>query len=65
VDDAARVAQTVTAWADTSITFTAVRGALQPGTTLYLFVVPTANDPNATGYQVAVEFLPIVLTWTM
>jgi hypothetical protein len=65
VADAAKVTQTVTAWADTSITFTAVRSTLATGSTLYLFVVPDTNDPNADGYSVAFEYVPITLTWAM
>jgi hypothetical protein len=65
VEDAAKVTQTVTAWADTSITFTAVRSTLATGSTLYLFVVPDTNDPNADGYSVAFEYVPITLTWAM
>jgi hypothetical protein len=65
IADAAKVTQMVTSWGDTSITFTAVRGALTPGATLYLFVVPDTNDPNADGYSVAFEYVPITLTWAM
>jgi hypothetical protein len=65
VADAAKVTQTVTAWADTSITFTAVRSTLATGSTLYLFVVPDTNDENADGYSVAFEYVPITLTWAM
>jgi hypothetical protein len=65
VTNAAKVAQTVTSWADTSITFTAVRSTLATGSTLYLFVVPDTNDENADGYSVAFEYVPITLTWAM
>jgi hypothetical protein len=63
--DAAAVSQTVTAWADTSITITAVRGSLAVDTNLYLFVIPDTNDPNASGHVVQFEYVPIVMTWAM
>jgi hypothetical protein len=63
--DGAAVSQTVTAWADTSITITAVRGSLPVGTNLYLFVIPDTNDPNASGHVVQFEYVPIVMTWAM
>lgn len=42
VNDALRVQQTVTAWADTSITITTAQGNCRYGATLYLFVVDNA-----------------------
>jgi adhesin HecA-like repeat protein len=65
VTNASKVAQAVTVWADTSITFDAVRSTLATGSTLYLFVVPDTNDENADGYSVAFEYVPITLTWAM
>ncbi len=41
-----KVAQTVTSWADTSIDFTAVLGALAPGT-LWIWVTNNTGDRNA------------------
>jgi hypothetical protein len=52
VNDAGAVTQTVTAWADTSITFTAVKGSLPQGT-LYLFVTNNSSLSNATGFPVS------------
>lgn len=50
VDDAAAETQTVTAWTSaTSITFTAVRGALNHSTNLYLFVIDNDGNSNAAG----------------
>jgi hypothetical protein len=63
VSDGSRVEQTVTAWADTSITITSVRGALSMATQLYLFVVENGGTSNATGYPV--EFITSAsLAWT-
>ena len=62
VADAGAVTQTVTAWADTSITITAVRGSLGTGT-LYLFVTNNTGDSNASGYPV--KFVTSAkLAWT-
>jgi hypothetical protein len=48
--DANAVEQTVTAWtSSTSITFTAVKGALNVNTDLYLFVVDNSGNANASG----------------
>jgi hypothetical protein len=44
--------QTVTAWSDTSITFTAVQGGLSLDTTVYLFVVNDDMASNADGFEV-------------
>jgi hypothetical protein len=52
VNDAGAVTQTVTSWADTSITFTAVRSSLAMGTNLYLFVRENGGSSNASGYIV-------------
>jgi len=58
------VTQTVTAWSDTSITFTAVRGALNYATNVYLYVVTNASLTNATGYTE--QFYPsAVITQTL
>lgn len=54
VDDADAVAQTVTAWSDTSITFTMVMQAIQPGTR-YVFVITDDDDSNAAGEPVTVQ----------
>lgn len=45
------VQQTVTAWSDTSITITIVKGALSPGG-LYLWVTNNAGQHNGTGFSV-------------
>lgn len=64
IDDARAVTQTVTAWGDTSITMTAVRGALPVYTNLYLFVENDSAASNASGYVVQLETTPIGLTVT-
>lgn len=51
VADGGAITQTVTAWADTSITITAVRSSLGHGT-LYLFVKDNSGASNASGSQV-------------
>lgn len=62
VADAGAVTQTVTAWADTSISFTAVRGSLGTGT-LYLFATDGSGNSNASGYPV--QFVGSArLAWT-
>lgn len=45
-------AQTVTAWADDEITFTAVIGANMEDVTSYLFVTNDTGDSNADGFEV-------------
>jgi hypothetical protein len=52
VAGAGRVQQTVTAWGDTSVTITVVRGALAFLTNLYLFVETNAATSNAAGHVV-------------
>lgn len=47
--------QTDTAWSDTSITFTAVKGALSFLTPGYLFVVTDSLESNSSGYPVEIE----------
>ncbi len=53
-EDPAAVTQTVTAWSNTSITITVVKGALSFDTGLFLFVVNNLEQPNATGYAVQI-----------
>jgi hypothetical protein len=53
VTDVDAEAQTVTAWGDTSITFTAVRGSLAYNTTMYLFVKEDGGTSNAAGEPVS------------
>ena len=53
VTDASAEEQTVTAWSDTSITFTAVRGSLAYNTTMYLFVEENGGESNASGEAVS------------
>lgn len=55
IADAGRVEQTVTAWADTSITITVARGGLSFLTNHYLFVKNNALESNAGGYSVQIE----------
>ncbi len=52
INNAGAVAQTVTSWGDTSITFTAVKGSLSLNTNLYLFVENDDDVVNSTGYTV-------------
>jgi hypothetical protein len=52
VADGAAVTQDATSWSATSITFTAVRGALDWFTPMYLFVKDSGGTSNATGYPV-------------
>jgi hypothetical protein len=54
VDDVNAVAQTVTAWGDTSVTFTCVKGSLAFNTNLYLFVTNDDGLANAAGYPVQI-----------
>lgn len=54
VDDANAVAQTVTAWGDTSVTFTCVKGSLAFNTNLYLFVTKDGGYSNASGHVVQI-----------
>lgn len=62
VNDAQRVEQTVTAWGDTSITFTAVRGILGRGT-YYLFVVNNGGSSNASGRAVTFSARQLQYNW--
>jgi len=55
IADSNKVEQTVTAWTDNQITFTAVKGTLSFLTTAYLFVVAHSGADNDTGYAVAIE----------
>lgn len=55
VADAGAVAQNVTAWSDTSITFTVVKGSLNFLVGLNLFVTKNGGTSNATGYPVQIE----------
>lgn len=48
------VAQTVTAWSDTSITITVVKGALAFDTPVYLYVTNNGGQSNAAGYSVTI-----------
>jgi len=64
IDDASKVTQTVTAWGDTSITFTAVRGSLATSTTYYLFVKNNTGNSNTAGHAVQFSLAPIQLKWT-
>lgn len=50
--DADCEAQTVTAWADDEITFTAVQGANASDMTAFLFVTNDTGDSNADGFEV-------------
>lgn len=54
VADSNAVTQTVTAWSDTSITFTCVRGSLALNTNLYLFVTSDGAYSNASGHVVQI-----------
>jgi hypothetical protein len=47
------VAQAVTAWSDTSITITAVQGALPSGSTVFLYVTENGGTSNSTGFPVS------------
>lgn len=53
VADGAAVTQTITAWSDTSITITSVKGLLSGGAPMYLFVTNNGAASNATGFSVA------------
>jgi hypothetical protein len=53
--DSGAVTQTVTSWSDTSITITAVKGALAASTTAYLFVMEDTGFANADGWPVQFE----------
>lgn len=55
VNDGSRVEQTVTAWSDTSITITTVKGGLSYLTNAYLFVVNNLSQTNSTGHVVQLE----------
>lgn len=64
VDDAGRIEQTVTSWADTSIEFTAVKGTLSFDTNAYLFVVTDGGQSNASGSVVqisAIRYLKVLV----
>ena len=52
VADGSAVTQTVTSWADTSITITVAQGALAEQTNMYLFVTNDTGDSNVAGYVV-------------
>jgi hypothetical protein len=52
----------VTAWADSSITFTA---AGLPAGGAYLFVTNNSDASNASGYAVTLEQSRVVATWIM
>ena len=43
--------QIPTSWSATEITFTANQGSFANGSTVYLFVVDSDGNPNATGYE--------------
>lgn len=58
INDAGAVVQTVTAWANTTVNITAVRGALAFATNLFLFVEEDSGSSNASGY--VVQFEPLV-----
>jgi hypothetical protein len=51
-NDGDAVTQVVTAWSDTSITFTAARDDLLVGVPLYLFVQNNIGGRNAAGFPV-------------
>jgi hypothetical protein len=53
------VAQTVTSWADTSITITIAQGGLSNGTN-YLFVTNDSSSFNTTGYTVTLDTRPTI-----
>lgn len=55
IADAAAVTQTVTAWADTSITITAVLSAFSYFANLYVFVQNNTGTSNAAGFVVQRE----------
>lgn len=55
VGDVGAVAQTVTAWSNTSITITVVKGTLSFLSTLYLFVTNNDGQSNASGYAVQLD----------
>jgi hypothetical protein len=65
VNDSGQVEQTVTAWGDTGITITVVRGALPVASSAFLFVISSANLPVATGYSVEFIGASIFLRWRM
>jgi hypothetical protein len=54
VNDANAVTQTITAWGDSQVTFTAVRSTLAVNTTCYLFVVNDDGLSNVAGYPVQI-----------
>jgi hypothetical protein len=56
VGNGSAVVQTVTAWSDTSSTFTASKGALSASTNYYLFVTNGTSQSNTSGY--VVQFNP-------
>jgi hypothetical protein len=47
-----REVQPITAWSDTSITATINQASFSDGTTAYMYVLDSANTPNATGTSV-------------
>src|SRR5688572_15144107 len=60
IDDAGAVTQTVTAWSDTSVTITVVKGSLSLDTNVYLFVENNAGDSNAAGRVIQIQSRPYV-----
>lgn len=55
IADAGAVVQTQTAWADTTVTFTAVLGSFTPFTNLFLFVKSSAGASNSSGFVIQRE----------
>lgn len=60
VADAGKVSQTVTAWSNTSITFTAVKGSLSFDTASFLFVKENGGTSNASGTAIQIQAKPNV-----
>lgn len=60
VGNGSRVEQTVTAWADTSITISVVKGGLSLDTNVYGFVVNNAGNSNAAGKVCQINSRPYV-----
>lgn len=60
IADAGAVSQTVTAWSDTSITITVVKGSLSLDTNLYLFVKNNAGASNSAGKVLQIGARPYV-----
>ncbi len=55
IADGGAVSQTVTAWSNTSITITVVKGGLSPDTNVYAFVQNNAGSSNASGRVIQIN----------